>query len=61
MFRLKDIYTGDELEMVRFDLERATNLIDVWLAGGAVDADMARYAGFALLSLVERTLITESE
>jgi|ETNmetMinimDraft_31_1059906.scaffolds.fasta_scaffold124829_1 hypothetical protein len=52
--KLEDIYADDRLEMVKFDLEGAANLIDEWLEGGAVDADLARYAGLTLLSLAER-------
>lgn len=51
---LEEIYAEDQLEMVRFDLDNAAYLIDEWLEGGAVDADLARYAGLVLQSLAER-------
>ena len=52
--KLEEIYADEKLEMVTFDLARAADLIDEWLEGGAVDADLARYAGLTLLSLAER-------
>lgn len=52
--RLQEIYTGDELDMNQFDLERAAELIDYWLAGGEIDPHMAHYAGMVLLSLSQR-------
>ena len=59
--KLEEIYADEKLEMVTFDLARAADLIDEWLEGGAVDADLARYAGLTLLSLAGRLPDQESE
>ena len=58
---LEEIYADEKLEMVRFDLVGAADLIDEWLEGGAIDADLARYAGLTLLSLAEQVSDQESD
>ena len=48
---LEEAYDSDELPLVKSELNTARNLIEHWLDGGDVDADMARYIGLSLLSL----------
>ena len=41
--KLEDVYSGEELEHMQFDLERATELLWSWWNGHEVDPDMANY------------------
>ena len=52
--RIKDIYSGDELDMVQTDNCNFSEIIDYWVQDKPVDPDELRYMIMSFQSLLHR-------
>ena len=52
--RLDDVYSADELELVRNDLMGVVEEVVSWLEGGEVDPDLLGYMNLFFMSMSQR-------